>query len=151
MKVRWVVTFAVMMILVSTGYALPADAQSTRSVQVWPTQDWATSTPEDQGMDSAAIANIYDHVRDFGVFIDPEKDFVMGCCTLHVCWEDLAEIRSLAVHPEHRNKKIGAALVEDRLPRRPRDAGGLGQAEAQPREEREQEQASTSLAQHGLP
>lgn len=58
------------------------------------------------------LSQLYDHVRDFSVHVDPEQNLVVGCCALHICWEDLAEIRSLAVHPDHRNKKIGAALVE---------------------------------------
>jgi CubicO group peptidase (beta-lactamase class C family) len=69
MKVRGVATFVVMIIIVSIGFALPADAQSTRPVQVWPTEGWVTSTPEDQGMDSTALAGIYDHVRDSGARI----------------------------------------------------------------------------------
>lgn len=41
---------------------------------------------------------------------------VIGCGALHVMWEDLAEIRTLAVTPEYRNRGIGhlvlGALVE---------------------------------------
>ncbi|MCP3953629.1 MAG: GNAT family N-acetyltransferase, partial [Desulfobacterales bacterium] len=37
---------------------------------------------------------------------------VVGCCALQFCWEDLAEIRSLAVHPDHLGKKIGTRLAE---------------------------------------
>ena len=31
---------------------------------------------------------------------------------MQFCWEDLAEIRSLAVHPDHLGKKIGTQLAE---------------------------------------
>ena len=62
-----------------------------------------------------ALSDIYDDVRDFSLFEEKSGGPFIGVCALHVCWEDLAEIRSLAVHPEHRNKKIGARLVEAAL------------------------------------
>lgn len=39
---------------------------------------------------------------------------VVGCGALHVMWEDLAEIRTLAVHPSVRGRGVGRALL-DRL------------------------------------
>lgn len=35
-----------------------------------------------------------------------------GCCALQFCWEDLAEIRSLAVDETHQRKGMGKKLVE---------------------------------------
>jgi amino-acid N-acetyltransferase len=58
------------------------------------------------------LSQLYDHVRDFSVFVDPADNRVIGCCALQFCWEDLAEIRSLAVDPDHVNRAIGSALVE---------------------------------------
>ncbi len=60
------------------------------------------------------LTKIYDHLRDFSVYVD-EKDKVLGCCALQFCWEDLAEIRSMAVHPEHTGKKIGTKLAQEAL------------------------------------
>ncbi len=57
------------------------------------------------------LSELYDHVRDFYVFLNSEED-VIGCCALQFCWDDLAEIRSLAVHPDHLGKKIGTRLAE---------------------------------------
>lgn len=57
------------------------------------------------------LSNLYDHVRDFFVYVD-NTDTLIGCCALQFCWEDLAEIRSLAVHPDHVGKKIGTQLTE---------------------------------------
>jgi len=57
------------------------------------------------------LSQLYDHVRDFFVFQDQKTHQVLGCCALQFCWEDLAEIRSLAVHPDHVGKRIGAALT----------------------------------------
>jgi len=58
------------------------------------------------------LSELYDHLRDFWVFANEMDDTVIGCCSLQICWEDLAEIRSLAVREEHMRKKIGSTLVE---------------------------------------
>ncbi|MBI9082540.1 MAG: N-acetyltransferase [Desulfobacterales bacterium] len=58
------------------------------------------------------LSKIYDHVRDFWVFQEPERGKMVGCCALQFHWDDLAEIRSLAVHPDHVNQKIGTALTQ---------------------------------------
>jgi amino-acid N-acetyltransferase len=58
------------------------------------------------------LSELYDHVRDFAVYVNSENDAVIGCCALQFCWEDLAEIRSLAVHPNHLGKSIGTELTE---------------------------------------
>ena len=58
------------------------------------------------------LSELYDHVRDFWVYVDPNNDQLIGCCALQFCWEDLAEIRSLAVLPEHLGKNIGTELTE---------------------------------------
>jgi len=61
------------------------------------------------------LTELYDHLRDFSVFVDDKEDKVAGCCALQFCWEDLAEIRSLAVHPDCLGKKIGSRLLEEAL------------------------------------
>jgi amino-acid N-acetyltransferase len=58
-----------------------------------------------------ALSQLYDHLRDFEVFEDSSTGQVVGCCGLQFCWEDLAEIRSLAVLPEFTGRRIGARLV----------------------------------------
>jgi len=58
------------------------------------------------------LSQLYDHVRDFSVHVDNNGQLLTGCCALQFCWEDLAEIRSLAVHPDHRGKNIGTKLTE---------------------------------------
>lgn len=61
------------------------------------------------------LSKLYDHIRDFSVYVTGPEETVIGCCALQICWEDLAEIRSLAVHPQHQGKKIGALLTEAAL------------------------------------
>lgn len=59
---------------------------------------------------SRPLSQLYDHLRDF--WVCEEDGQVIGCCALQFCWEDMAEIRSLAVHPDHTGKKIGSILVD---------------------------------------
>ncbi len=58
------------------------------------------------------LSKLYDHLRDFWVFEDQDQNKIVGCCALQFCWEDLAEIRSLAVEPHFTGKKIGSTLIE---------------------------------------
>ena len=58
------------------------------------------------------LSELYDHVRDFWVYVDRNNDQLIGCCALQFCWEDLAEIRSLAVLPEYLGRNIGTELTE---------------------------------------
>lgn len=58
-----------------------------------------------------SLNSLYDHLRDFQVFVDPQSNKVVGVCALHVSWENLAEIRSLAVVEEAGDKGVGTALV----------------------------------------
>jgi amino-acid N-acetyltransferase len=58
------------------------------------------------------LSQLYDHLRDFWVWSEPPDGAIVGCCGLQFCWEDLAEIRSLAVHPDHHRRNIGRKLVE---------------------------------------
>lgn len=52
---------------------------------------------------------IYSYLRDF--FVYEEEGGIAGVCALHVCWEDMGEIRSLAVREEASGKGVGTFLV----------------------------------------
>ena len=56
------------------------------------------------------LTQLYNHLRDF--FIVGENSEVKGCCALSVCWDNLAEIRSLMVVREERGKGLGNELVK---------------------------------------
>ncbi len=60
-----------------------------------------------------SISSLYDHLRDFVVY--EEDGAILGICALQLCWDDLAEIRSLAVVEERQKSGIGAQLVESCL------------------------------------
>ncbi len=55
------------------------------------------------------LNELYEHLRDFHVC--EERGALIGVCALHVSWEGLAEIRSLAVRNDHRKTGIGSELV----------------------------------------
>ncbi|MDJ0622424.1 MAG: N-acetyltransferase [Desulfocapsaceae bacterium] len=63
---------------------------------------------------ACSISSLYDRLRDFVVYVDKEN-VILGVCALHITWEDLAEIRSLAVYEKHQGKGIGARLVQQCL------------------------------------
>ena len=62
-----------------------------------------------------SLSDLYTHVRDIFVFEDPDNHWVVGCGCLSVVWEDLAEIRSLAVLDFYQGGGIGALLVRSCL------------------------------------
>lgn len=57
-----------------------------------------------------SINELYENVRDF--FICEDKGKICGVCALHVLWEDLAEVRSLAVRREYQRMGMGKKLVK---------------------------------------
>ena len=62
---------------------------------------------------SRSLPDIYETIRDIYVY---ELDgVVVGTVWLHVCWEDLAEVRSLAVSDGVGGRGIGRQLVESSL------------------------------------
>ncbi|MFH1624994.1 MAG: GNAT family N-acetyltransferase, partial [Pseudomonadota bacterium] len=58
-----------------------------------------------------SLSEIYDNLRDFCVYVDEGSENIIGICAMHICWEDLAEIRSLIVREEFWRKGIGTKLV----------------------------------------
>ena len=59
-----------------------------------------------------SLSELYDHLRDFFVIASSgDQGHIIAVCALGICWEDLAEIRSLAVAEAHQGKKLGKELV----------------------------------------
>ncbi len=57
-----------------------------------------------------SLNELYENIRDF--LIAEDNNEIKGVCALHILWEDLAEIRSLAVKKESHKKGIGSLLVK---------------------------------------
>jgi len=58
-----------------------------------------------------SLSELYDQLRDFFVSINPEDGSIAGTCSMHICWDRIAEIRSLAVVEESQSAGIGTGLV----------------------------------------
>ena len=60
-----------------------------------------------------SLNELYENIRDFFVYEEDGK--ILGCCSLHIAWENLAEIKSLAVQEANQKKGIGEMLVKHAL------------------------------------
>lgn len=60
-----------------------------------------------------SLNELYENIRNFFVYAEGKN--IYGCCALDVDWEDLAEIKSLAVAKSRNNKGIGAKLLQECL------------------------------------
>ncbi|MBW1926564.1 MAG: N-acetyltransferase [Deltaproteobacteria bacterium] len=58
-----------------------------------------------------SLSEIYDHLRDYTV-MEASDNNIVGCVALNICWEDLAEVKSLAVREDYQEQGIGRRLVE---------------------------------------
>lgn len=75
----------------------------------------------DQNVDSGRLldkhtVNLYEDIQEFCV-AESSDGSVVGCGALHVMWEDLAEIRTIAVGERMRGQGIGHLIVEELLGR----------------------------------
>jgi amino-acid N-acetyltransferase len=53
---------------------------------------------------------LYEDIQEFWVATTPDGE-IAGCGALHVIWEDLAEIRTLAVAGDHQGHGVGNLIV----------------------------------------
>jgi amino-acid N-acetyltransferase len=58
-----------------------------------------------------SLGELYESIREFLVAVDDEGR-VVGCVALHVFWEDLAELRCLAVAEHLQGLGLGRRLVD---------------------------------------
>lgn len=66
---------------------------------------------------------LYENIRDFVIASDPDVpvysltetrevlNLIVACGSLHVLWEDIAEVRALAIHPDYHHLGLGSKLV----------------------------------------
>ena len=67
-----------------------------------------------------SLNEIYDNLRDY--LLSEEDGSIIAVCAMHIVWDDLAEIRSLAVSKKYRGKDAGRKLIRKLL----REAKTLG-------------------------
>jgi amino-acid N-acetyltransferase len=58
-----------------------------------------------------SLSDIYENLRDYFVYQDGGGE-VIGSAAIHIMWEDLAEVRSLAVQDGKMRRGVGTQLVE---------------------------------------
>lgn len=58
-----------------------------------------------------SLSEIYENLRDYFVFVEDGGE-VIGSAAVHLMWEDLAEVRSLAVRDDRMRRGVGTQLVE---------------------------------------
>ncbi len=69
---------------------------------------------------SKETVTLYESVQEFTVAED--DGVILGCGALHVLWDDLAEVRTVAVKKEFHKKGIGHQILE-KIIARARDVG----------------------------
>ncbi len=57
------------------------------------------------------LIDYFEDVQEFVVAVNEEDSRIIGCGALHVMWDDIAEIRTLAVSPEHLHCGVGSAIL----------------------------------------
>jgi amino-acid N-acetyltransferase len=62
---------------------------------------------------SKATVTIFEQLQEF--LVAEVDGTVIGCGALHVMWEDLAEVRTLAVRPDQARHGIGSQILQQLL------------------------------------
>jgi len=58
---------------------------------------------------------LYEALREFIVAVEVDTKKIVGTGALHLTWNELAEVRSMAVHPDYKRQGIGAEIVKQLL------------------------------------
>jgi amino-acid N-acetyltransferase len=58
---------------------------------------------------SRSLSELYEAIRDF--YVIEEDGRILGTAALHVVWDDLAEVRSVAVVEDSGRRGVGSAVV----------------------------------------
>ncbi|NEB80582.1 amino-acid N-acetyltransferase [Streptomyces sp. SID14478] len=62
-----------------------------------------------------ATVTLYEDIQEFWVAERDDNAEVVGCGALHIMWEDLAEVRTLAVNPQVKGSGVGHQVLEKLL------------------------------------
>ncbi|MDI6640895.1 MAG: N-acetyltransferase [Elusimicrobiota bacterium] len=57
-----------------------------------------------------SLSELYENIQEFFVIVERSK--LVGCAAIHPTWEDLAEIKSLAVLEDYQGKGYGSKLLK---------------------------------------
>jgi len=94
----------------------PVGVRRARTTDVPAIRRLLDTYAEERVLLSKATVTLYEDVQEFWVAETAENSgVIVGCGALHVMWEDLAEVRTLAVEPSVRGRGVGHLLVEQLL------------------------------------
>ena len=82
-----------------------------RTADVWAIRDLVEPLVQRRILLGKDTVVMFESIQEFRVAETPEGRIV-GCGALHVMWEDLGEVRTLAVLPEWLSRGVGHAIVE---------------------------------------
>lgn len=63
---------------------------------------------ENRVLISKDLIDYFEDIQEFVVALDGDR--VIGCGALHVLWDDIAEVRTLAVDPQYQGRGLGGDL-----------------------------------------
>src|SRR5690606_20446731 len=92
-----------------------------RTKDVWAIRDLVEPLVQRRILLGKDTVVMFEAIQEFRV-AEAADGTILGCGALHVMWEDLGEIRTLAVRPEWLHRGVGHAIVED-LEAHARDLG----------------------------
>lgn len=104
----------------SAPHGAVASVRRARTSDVRAIRAFVDTYADDRRLLSKATVTLYEDVQEF--FVAESAGEVVGCGALHVLWEDLAEVRTVAVAPALRGRGIGN-LVLERLIEQAREIG----------------------------
>jgi amino-acid N-acetyltransferase len=87
-----------------------AEIRPARTADVAAVRRLVSLYTEDGRLLAKAPVTLYEDVQEF--LVAEIDGVIIGCGALHVMWEDLGEIRTLAVDPEHARHGIGGRILD---------------------------------------
>ena len=89
---------------------MQVEIRRARSVDVRAIRRLIDVYAADRRLLSKATVSLFEDVQEFWV-AEASDGAIVGCGAVHVMWEDLAEVRTVAVDPACKGHKIGYRLV----------------------------------------
>jgi amino-acid N-acetyltransferase len=96
----------------------PVGVRRARTSDVRAIRAFVDAYAPDRKLLNKPTVTLFEDVQEFWVAEKAPDDgppAVIGCGALHVMWEDLAEVRTLAVDPHHRGNGVGHRVLEQLL------------------------------------
>jgi amino-acid N-acetyltransferase len=88
---------------------MPATIRSARTSDIKAIRKIIDTYSLQRRLLSKETVMLYEDVQEF--FVAEDNGVVIGCGALHVLWEDLGEVRTVAVNEEYRGQKIGHQIM----------------------------------------